>query len=94
NPDAAIRREVLEETGLIVEPARILGVFGGSGFRHVYRNGDCVEYTIVLFHCRILDDDGAPADTETLSLRYFDRCQMPKLAFPYPLSVLFEECPK
>ncbi len=33
SPEDAVRREVREETGLLVEPAEILGVFGGSEFR-------------------------------------------------------------
>ena len=33
NPAQAIVREVQEETGLKVKPERIVGVFGGDGFR-------------------------------------------------------------
>ena len=32
-PEQAVRREVLEETRLIVVPTRLVGVFGGEGFR-------------------------------------------------------------
>ncbi len=89
SPDAAIRREVLEETGLAVEPVETLGVFGGREFRYVYSNGDAVEYMIVLYRCEVLERTEGPLDPETVSLRYFSEAQMPKLALPYPKSLLF-----
>ncbi|MDR2213112.1 MAG: NUDIX domain-containing protein, partial [Pseudomonadales bacterium] len=88
-PEQAVRREVLEETGLTVTPKTIIGVFGGQEFRYVYPNGDAVEYTIVLYRCTITGTAGAPCDSETKSLRYFTMAEMPKLALPYPLHMLF-----
>ena len=37
-----------EETGLVIVPSKILGVFGGTEFRYVYPNGDQVEYTVIV----------------------------------------------
>lgn len=91
SPSKAVVREVEEETGLIVTPNRILGVFGGEQFRYVYPNGDQVEYTIILMHCLIARDTGVIADSETKSLNYFDKGSMPELALPYPKEVLFNE---
>ena len=89
SPAEAIRREVGEEVGILVEPQQILGVFGGSGFRYVYPNGDTVEYTVILYHCTPIGTSAAPVDPETRSLRYFGVAEMPKLALPYPSSILF-----
>jgi len=91
SPSTAIVREVQEETGLVITPTKILGVFGGKQFRYIYPNGDQVEYTIILMHCSIVRDTGLIADSETNSLRYFDRISMPELALPYPKDVLFNE---
>lgn len=91
SPNIAIVREVEEETGLVVTPNRILGVFGGHQFRYVYPNGDQVEYTIILMHCSVISDTGVIADSETKSLHYFDKDSMPELALPYPKDVLFNE---
>jgi 8-oxo-dGTP pyrophosphatase MutT (NUDIX family) len=90
SPDQAVRREVLEETGLSVVPTRILGVFGGEAFRYVYPNGDTVEFTVVLYRCAVIAaaPDG-PSDPETKSLRYFARAEMPKLPLAYPPEALF-----
>jgi len=88
-PEQAVRREVREETGLAVEPCRILGVFGGADFRYVYPNGDVVEYTAVLYRCDVLGRASTQLDPETKSLRYFSAAEMPPLALPYPVETLF-----
>ena len=89
NPEAAIVREVEEETALIVEPVRILGVFGGKDFRYVYANGDQVEYTVVLFLCEVRGHSQQAVDAETKSLRYFSEHELPALVLPYPKHLLF-----
>ena len=90
-PQEAVIREVVEETGLTVVPATILGVFGGREFRYTYPNGDHVEYIVTLFGCRIVDDCVEWTDRETRSLRYFGPDEMPPLALPYPVSTFFSQ---
>jgi ADP-ribose pyrophosphatase YjhB (NUDIX family) len=80
---------VLEETGLVVEVAEILGVFGGRDFRYVYANGDAVEYTVVLFRCVATGETNTGLASETKSLRYFSIAEMPRLALPYPTEAVF-----
>jgi 8-oxo-dGTP pyrophosphatase MutT (NUDIX family) len=89
SPAEAVVREAREETGLIVRPRAIAGVFGGREFRYVYPNGDHVEFTIVVFRCEAIDKWDGPLDPETQSLRYFDRHEMPTLRMPFPLEMLF-----
>jgi 8-oxo-dGTP pyrophosphatase MutT (NUDIX family) len=88
-PGQAICREVREETGLVVEPQEIIGVFGGSEFRYTYPNGDEVEYTVILYRCVPTITSFAMLDPETRSLRYFAEGEMPRLALPYPSSAFF-----
>lgn len=88
-PEQALKREVLEETGLIVVPTRILGVFGGERFRYVYPNGDEVEYTVTLYRCAVIGEGAGQLDPETKALRYFARHEAPTLRLPYPAGVLF-----
>ncbi|MGE6783884.1 NUDIX domain-containing protein [Ensifer adhaerens] len=88
-PEEAVMREVMEETGFPVLVDRILGVFGGRDFRYTYPNGDQVEYVVTLFRCRIVGAQQPILDGETKSLRYFSAADMPPLALPYPLSLLF-----
>ena len=88
-PEQAVRREVLEETRLVVVPTRLIGVFGGEGFRYVYANGDEVEYTVVVYRCSVIGEMPGEPDPETKSLRYFAIDEMPHLALPYPAEALF-----
>ena len=39
SPNAALVRDVAEETGLEGTPNVLVGVFGGKGFRYTYANG-------------------------------------------------------
>ena len=88
-PHEAVVREAREETGLVVKPRAIAGVFGGREFRYVYPNGDHVEFTIVVYRCDVIGKWDGPLDPETLSLRYFDRHEMPVLRVGFPLEMLF-----
>jgi 8-oxo-dGTP pyrophosphatase MutT (NUDIX family) len=84
SPAVAVAREVHEETGLIVRPTRIAGVFGGAGFRHRYGNGDECEWTVVVFECDVIGGTLAPLDGEALELRFFSPNDLPTLQMPYP----------
>ncbi len=69
-PVDAVIREALEETGLIVEPTKILGVFGGREFEVVYSNGDRVTYVMTVYECKVIGGELKPDNYETLELRY------------------------
>ncbi len=68
--DAAVR-EMWEETGLLVQPVRILGVYGGPPFEVAYRNGDRVSYVMTVFECRPIEGQLRPDGNETLEVGYF-----------------------
>ena len=82
-------REVFEETGLIVEKLRIIGAFGGSAFRHIYPNGDRVEYTVLLYECTASQSSNSSIDEETVSLQFFSEERFPGLSLPYPQGLLY-----
>jgi 8-oxo-dGTP pyrophosphatase MutT (NUDIX family) len=69
-PQDAVVREVWEETGLRVEPVRLVGVFGGPDFRVVYENGDETDYVMAIYECRRLDGELRPDGEETLDARW------------------------
>ncbi len=76
--DAAVR-EMWEETGLLVEPVRVLGVYGGPGFQVTYANGDRVAYLMTVFECRVLGGETRPDGLETLELAYVSRAELETL---------------
>lgn len=70
--DAAVR-ECWEELGIIVEPTRLMGVFGGAQFRSNYTNGDTVSYVVSMFEVRKLSGEPRPDNLEISALRYVTR---------------------
>jgi 8-oxo-dGTP pyrophosphatase MutT (NUDIX family) len=68
--DAAVR-EAFEETGLVVEPTRILGVHGGPLFRLTYSNGDVVSYVGISFAARVVGGAERPCHDEVDRLGWF-----------------------
>jgi 8-oxo-dGTP pyrophosphatase MutT (NUDIX family) len=72
--DAAVR-ECWEETGLLVQTTRLIGVFGGPEFRIKYPNGDITCYTTITFEVRIVGGAHRPDGAETASLRYFTKAE-------------------
>ena len=65
-----------EETGLLVEPNRIIGVYGGPEYRVVYPNGDVVSYVTTVFECKVVSGEMAPDIEETLDVRYFSEAEL------------------
>jgi 8-oxo-dGTP pyrophosphatase MutT (NUDIX family) len=68
--DAAVR-EMWEETGLVVELVRILGVYGGPEFVVEYSNGDKVSYVMTVFESCIIGGKLDPIDDESVDIGYF-----------------------
>jgi 8-oxo-dGTP pyrophosphatase MutT (NUDIX family) len=77
--DAAVR-ECFEETGLLVKPERIVGVFGGPEFLIHYPNGDVTFYTTVAFEASIVGGSLKPDGVEISHLRYFTQAECDALA--------------
>jgi 8-oxo-dGTP pyrophosphatase MutT (NUDIX family) len=70
--DAAVR-ECWEELGLLVEPTRLIGVFGGPHFRSNYANGDTVSYVATVFEVRKVLGEPRPDGVEITKMRYVSR---------------------
>jgi len=77
DPADAVAREMLEETGLIVEPVRILNAYASCEF--TYTNGHKCQYVGVTFICRVVGGALKIADDESIELRFFDTNALPPL---------------
>jgi len=72
--DAAVR-EFWEETGLLIEPTGLLGVFGGPDFRIRYPNGDTTSYIVTVFKARRIGGKARPDGSEAVALRFVSRAE-------------------
>ncbi len=73
SPSAAVAREVVEETGLLVRAETILAVLGGENCRVRYPNKDEVEYVVTVFACVVIGGEVISANDETKRLEYSPR---------------------
>jgi 8-oxo-dGTP pyrophosphatase MutT (NUDIX family) len=89
-PAEAAAREMWEETGLWVEPCRILGVYGGGPEYHVtYGNGDQVLYVMTVFEARLLSGEPHPDGVETSEVAFFSSADLDHVdVAPWVRSVL------
>ena len=82
-PAEAASRECLEEAGVVVEPLRIAGVYGGGpDFQGTYANGDEAAWVTIVFEARYVSGGAVASDDETADARWL----LPDEAFALPLS--------
>jgi 8-oxo-dGTP pyrophosphatase MutT (NUDIX family) len=79
---AAVAREVLEETGLIVVPRRLVGVYSDPALQVVrYPNGNCWHYVNACFECVVRGGALTTCD-ETLALDWVSPRRLPATLLP------------
>ncbi len=76
-PADAIVREMIEETGLAVEPKRIIDVVTSPPI--TYPNGHQVQYVAITFLCIVTGGHLRVADDESIDLCYFAVDALPEL---------------
>ena len=79
----AIVREVREETGLEVEPVRLIGVYSSPAHHQIvtYPNGDVIHYVSSSFECRITGGEIA-CGPESLACEWFLPDRLPPGLMP------------
>ena len=77
-PAETIMREVYEETGLMVRPTRLVGVYGGDSFTYTYPNGDVVVATNFVFICQIVSGQLNKENEESLDLCFVELDALPE----------------
>jgi 8-oxo-dGTP pyrophosphatase MutT (NUDIX family) len=65
------RREVWEETGLVIGDVRLFGIFSGPEMRHAYPNGDAAAIVSVVYRTNPAPGQVPTPGDESLELRYF-----------------------
>jgi 8-oxo-dGTP pyrophosphatase MutT (NUDIX family) len=68
----AIRREFREETGLLIKPRRLVGVYTSPEFDRCYPNGDQSQLFASFFECELIGGELKMQEEEVLELGWFD----------------------
>ena len=82
SPVDAVIRETLEETGLSVEPVRLIGAFGGPNFVVRYANGDETQYVMCVYECACISGEIGASNDEVTEARYVSETEFATLAVP------------
>jgi ADP-ribose pyrophosphatase YjhB (NUDIX family) len=75
----AVIREVREETGLLVEPIRLIGVYSDPVHHQVvtYPDGNVIHYVSTVFEC-VVHGGALACGDESLALDWFDPDTLPE----------------
>ena len=80
--EAAAKRELLEETGLVARELELFGVFSGQELHYVYPNGDAVSNVDIVYLCRKYTGTLKPQEDEVAELRFFSPPEIPENISP------------
>ena len=75
SPVDAVVRETWEETGLLVQPTGLIGVFGGPGFVVRYGNGDETQYVMSVFECSVRSGEITNVSDEVTACRFIPEAE-------------------
>jgi len=78
-PADAARRECWEEAGVVVEPTRIAGVYGGPEHHTTYANGDNAAWIVTVFDAEIREGEPHAHDDETQDVGWFAPAELDAL---------------
>jgi 8-oxo-dGTP pyrophosphatase MutT (NUDIX family)/ribosomal protein S18 acetylase RimI-like enzyme len=73
------RRELLEETGLLLKRLKFLDVAAGKEYNFRYPNGDEIHNAIALYACEEWEGELQMLDGESRDLRFFPMDKLPPL---------------
>ena len=82
DPSDAVVREAWEETGLLVKPTRLIGVFGGPAFVVRYTNGDETQYVMSVFECSVVSGELMDSSDEVSACRFISETEYHTLSVP------------
>jgi 8-oxo-dGTP pyrophosphatase MutT (NUDIX family) len=80
--EQALRKEVLEETGLTVAGYRLFGTFSDPSRIGVFENGAVIRFVVLAYTVRVDDFSTLCCSDESLELGWFSRAELADLDVP------------
>lgn len=78
--DYTLISEVREETGLLVEPERLIGVYSDHDYLITYPNGDKIRPVSFLFKCNVVSGRLSADGVEAMGAHFFSPDALPPLS--------------
>lgn len=78
HPAPGLVREIFEETGVVAETERIIGV--GVVGPVTFPNGDICDFLDITFRCKYVSGDARVNDDESLDVAWFDLDDLPEMS--------------
>ncbi len=88
--EAAAKRELYEETGLVANSLRLYGVFSGEDHYHVYPDGNEVEIIDIVYVCTNFSGGAKGQESEVNDLQWFALDRIPENLSPPIKSTLLK----
>lgn len=74
----AAKRELFEETGIVVRELSLFGIYSGEPQVTIYPNGDITYYVVIVFYTKLLKQPTLFKDEESHGLAFYPKDQLPK----------------
>src|SRR5690606_31557852 len=75
------RREVYEETGLLLEELELFGIYSGPQYDKTFSNGDQVALVLISFICKRYSGNLVENNEESLENNFFSLEELPENIF-------------
>lgn len=75
------KREVYEETGLILEKLELFGIYFGPQYDKTFSNGDQVALVLIYFICKQYSGDLIDSNEESIHNKFFSLDELPENIF-------------
>jgi ADP-ribose pyrophosphatase YjhB (NUDIX family) len=82
------RRELFEETGLIVDAMKLLGIYSGEEQHYTYPNGDEVYFVTTVFIANYYGGSIIIDENETKELKFFSVDSLPDNITPTNIPII------